>query len=255
MADEFPDGVWFFDLAAVTGTLAAATTLAQTTLNDQRFQLLWYLNSETHYTELAGVWAALRTQNEASDPASSAVYDGMVLPAVAPQSQRADWPVHSTLVSALNNGVTPITTNASGQAVMVRSITTHSLNGTLPDYSCLDTSEAVVPDFVLVSLLLYWLNVFKPSNPRVAPDLPADSVPYPAGVAYPALWSSSATSILNDFANGIVAGLQVPPIIYNVANNPVVSAFDPIAGRIMSAVTVQPMPGDHQLGQSVLQTP
>ena len=242
-------------VAAVTGTLAAATTLAQTTLNDQRFQLLWYLNSETHYTELAGVWAALRTQNEASDPASSAVYDGMVLPAVAPQSQRADWPVHSTLVSALNNGVTPITTNASGQAVMVRSITTHSLNGTLPDYSCLDTSEAVVPDFVLVSLLLYWLNVFKPSNPRVAPDLPADSVPYPAGVAYPALWSSSATSILNDFANGIVAGLQVPPIIYNVANNPVVSAFDPIAGRIMSAVTVQPMPGDHQIGVSILQSP
>ena len=159
------------------------------------------------------------------------------------------------LVSALNNGVTPITTNASGQAVMVRSITTHSLNGTLPDYSCLDTSEAVVPDFVLVSLLLYWLNVFKPSNPRVAPDLPADSVPYPAGVAYPALWSSSATSILNDFANGIVAGLQVPPIIYNVANNPVVSAFDPIAGRIMSAVTVQPMPGDHQIGVSILQSP
>jgi phage tail sheath gpL-like len=242
-------------IAATNSTLATATSLAQTTLNDQRFQLLWYLNSETHYTELAGVWAALRTANEAVDPAASSVYDGMVLPGVAPQSQRADWAIHSTLVSALNNGVTPISTSPSGQAVMVRSITTHSLNGTLPDYSCLDTSEAVVPDFVLVSLLLFWINVFKPSNPRVAPDLPADSVPYPAGVAYPALWSSTATSILADFGNGIVQGLQVPPIIYNVANNPVVSAFDPIAGRIMSAVTVQPMPGDHQLGQSVLQTP
>jgi phage tail sheath gpL-like len=240
-------------VAAVTGTLAAATTLAQTTLNSQRMQLLWYLNSETHYSEIAGIFAAMRTAAEAVDPCIG--YDDVVLPGVAPQSQRSDWPIHSTLVAALNTGVTPVTTNASGQAVIVRSITSHSLNGTLPDYSCLDTSEAIVPDFVLVSLLLYWLNVFKPSNPRVAPDLPVNAVPYPAGVGYPKLWSSSANAILTDFANGVVQGLSVPPIIYNVANNPVVSAFDPIAGRIMSAVTVQPMQIDHQIGQSVLQTP
>lgn len=240
-------------IAASNGTLSAATSLAQTTLNSQRFQMLWYLNSETHYSELAGIFGAMRTAAEAVDP--DAIYDGNTLPGVAPQSQRADWPIHSTLVSALNNGVTPISTTPSGQAYIVRSITTHSLNGSLPDYSCLDTSEAVVPDFVLISLLLYWLNVFKPSNPRVAPDLPANAIPYPAGVAYPKLWSASAQAILTDFANGIVQGLNVPPIIYNVANNPVVSAFDPIAGRIMSAVTVQPMPGNHQIGQSVLQTP
>ena len=246
-------------VAATNGTLTAATTLAQTTLNSQRFQMLWYLNSETHYSELAGVWAAIRTATEAVDPDAGAVYalggPSSVLPGVAPQSQRQDWPIHSVLVSALNNGVTPITTTPSGQAVMVRSITTHSLNGSLPDYSCLDTSEAVVPDFVLRSLLVYWISTFQPSNPRSAPDLPVNAVPYPAGVGYPKLWSAQANSILQAFGNGIVQGLNVPPIIYNVANNPVVSAFDPVANRIMSAVTVQPMPGDYQIGISVSQAP
>jgi phage tail sheath gpL-like len=232
-----------------TSTLAAATTLSQT-LNDQRLQAMWYLNGETAPWEMAGVFCAMRVAAEANDP--DAIYDNQLLPGVAPQSQTADVPSHATLVSALNNGVTPVGTNQSKQAFLVRSITAHSLNGSNPDYSTLDTGAAVVPDFVLTTLLLYWQNNFAPNNPRVAPDLPANSPKYPPGVAYPSLWSAYANKILQDLSNGITGGVQVAPIIINVAQNPVVSTYDYVANRIMSAVTVIPAPGDHQIGVSVL---
>jgi phage tail sheath gpL-like len=240
-------------VCATNGTLATATSLAQTTLNDQRFQVMWYLNGETHYSEMAATFAAIRTSYEQTDPDHA--YDNMVLPGVAPQSQRPDWPIHATLVSALNNGVTPIGTTPSSQAYVVRSITSHSLNGTTPDYSCLDTSESVVADYCLVSLLLYWTNVFLPSNPRCGPDLPANQPAYPSGVGYPTLWSKVATAVLIDFENGSVGGATIPPILYNVEANPVVSSWDPVAQRIMSAVTVHPMPNQHQIGVSVSQSP
>lgn len=240
-------------ICAVNGTLAAATTLSQTSLNDQRFQLMWYLNSETVPSELAAVFAAMRTAGEAVDPDAS--YDFAVLPAVAPQSQRQDWPIHSTNVAALNNGVTPVSTNDSGQAFIVRSITAHSLNGSAPDYSTLDTSEAVVPDFVLRSLLLYWGSTFLPANPRVAPDPSPNEKPYVSGVGYPLLWSNMATAVLMDFEQGIVGGLNIAPIIEDVEDNPVVSGFDSVAQRIMSAVTVNVAANEHQIGVSVSQAP
>lgn len=240
-------------IAASTGTLAAATSIAQTTLNDQRFQVMWYLNGETHFSEMAASFAAVRTANEASDPDHA--YDGYVLPAVAPQSQRQDWPQHATLVAALNNGVTPVSTNPSKQAFLVRSITSHSLNGTIPDYSCLDTSEAVVADFCLVSLLLYWTNVFLPANPRCGPDLPGNEPTYASGVGYPSLWASVATAVLIDFENGNVGGATIPPILTAVEQNVVVAGWDPLAERIMSAVTVHPMANQHQIGVSVSQAP
>ena len=233
---------------ATNGTLAAATTLNQT-LNEQRMQGMWYLNGETAPWEMAAVFCAMRTAAEANDP--DAIYDGQLLPGVEAQSQPQDVASHATLVAALNNGVTPVSTNQSKQAFMVRSITTHSLNGSNPDYSTLDTGAAVVPDFVLTTLLLYWQNTFAPSNPRVGPDLPTNGPQYPTGVAYPSLWSAYANKILQDLALGITGGVQVSPIITAVAQNPVVSTYDYVANRIMSAVTVVPMPGDHQIGVSV----
>lgn len=237
-------------IAGTNAAQSAATTLATVTLNNPRFQLLWYLNSETHFSEFTSVFASLRVQAEQTDPASS--YDGVVLPGVAPQSQKQDWASHGTLVSCLNNGVTPVTT-VNNQPQIVRSITTYSLNGTIPTYSTLDTAAAVVPDFVLKGLLLYWITVFKPGNPRLGPDLPDGARPYPSGVGYPALWTSCATSVLRDYEQGKIGSAPVAPIILNVDGNLPVSVWDPVAKRIMSAVTVIPAYADHQIGVSVRQ--
>lgn len=236
---------------ATNGTAAAAQTLASATLNAQRFQGLWSLNCETFPPRMAAAVAALRTVTEFNDPAAS--YDGQALPTVVAQSQQADWPSHATLFAALNNGVTPINTSGDGVARIVRSITTHCLSGSNPDYSTLDTAQAVCPDFVVTYFKNYWSNQFQKSNPRVQPDPgPNDPLP-PSGIAYPLLWTSVVTKELRKMEASQVPGTSPGPILINVSANLPTSEYNPVAKRIMSAIPVVVAPGNHQIGISVRQ--
>lgn len=237
---------------AVSGTLSAATTLATTSLNAQRVQLLWYLNSPAHPPVLAARMAAKRTATEQSDPAAS--YDGAALNGsnafpILGQFAAVDNPSQTTQQSALNNGVTPIKT-VGGQAVVVRSITSHSLNGATPDYRTLDTSDAYVPDYVRNGLGLLWVTEFLPANPRVQDDPPAGVKPPVSLVATPTKWTQRATAYLKQLEAGTG---EVPPILQEVDANPIVSGFDNTAKRIMSVVPVVAAANQHQLGCSVRQ--
>ena len=236
-------------LIAVSTSLSSATTLATTSLNAQRVQLLWLLNSPTHPSALAARFAAMRTATEQGDP--DAAYDGAVLTSNAQcpilgQFAAADNPSQSTQTSALNNGVTPLKT-VGGQVVVVRSITSHSLSGSNPDYRTLDTSDAYVPDYERKGLGLIWATEFLPANPRVQDDPPAGGKEAPAGAATPTRWGQRAMRFLTDLAN------TTPPILQQVDQNPVVSGFDSTAKRIMSAVPVIPASNQHQIGVSVRQ--
>jgi hypothetical protein len=176
------------------------------------------------------------------------MYDGYILPGVYPQTAQADWATRDgTMISALNNSITPIGTNATGGAYIVRSITTKSLtSGGSPDYRTLDTSQAVTPDYVLTVLDLYWTFTYKPNNPRVA-DNPAEGQrDRPAGVATPARWNQEVNAQLLTLENDL--------ILTDVATNPPVSEFNSVAHRIMSIVPVVPAYGNHQVGVSVRQT-
>lgn len=234
-------------ICAQNSTLANAQSLAQTTLNDARFQVMWQLNGENHPSETAASFASARTVNEQVDPDHA--YDSFVIPGIVPNLQPADSPSHSTLVSALNTGVTPVTSTKS-QALISRSIVTRSLNGSSPDYRTLDTSDAVVPDYVLTDLLLRWSTQYAPANPRVR-DNPAPEEPNPPdGVATPDTWNTLVTARLRAFERG--DGLPAP-ILSNVSDNLPISNFDSVAKRIMSAVVVVPAANQHQIGISVRQ--
>lgn len=223
-------------------TLGAATSYAQTTMNAERVEVLWYLNSETIPSAISAVFCAYRTSVEQSDP--DAAYDGYQLPGVVPQAFQADWPIMATLISALNNSITPIGTTPTGGAVIIRAITSHSLDAFgNPDYRTLDTSQAVVPDYVRGTLRLYWLTTFKPANPKVGPDPAPTQRTAPAGVATPLLWTRNVTKILQVLEQNL--------ILTDVANNPVVSEYNPVAKRIMSIVPVVACPNNHQTGVSV----
>lgn len=235
-------------VAGATGTLAAAISLAQTTLNQPRFQLAWMNASEAHPCEVAANTASARLQTEVSDPA--AIFDNKPLTGLPPHVVLSDIPARPSLVSALNSGVTPVTTSA-GSAVLVRSIVTKSLTSGLPDYSTLDTSDAIVPDVVLDILRAEWIGPFLTANIRVADDPLPGEKPRPQGVATPGLWNTRVTSILRELESG--EGYPAP-ILYDVSNNLPVSSYDATGKRIMSAVPVRPMPGNHQLGVSVRQT-
>lgn len=241
---------------ASNSTYSTAQTLAgSSNLNDPRFQVLWCLNAETGPWRIAAAFAAMRTVAETADP--DAAYNNTVIPTMAPMSQKADWPSHAQLVTALNNGVTPITSNGS-QSYVVRSVTTKSTTGGNPDYSTSDTGQASVPDFVFKDLRLYWTSVFAPANPRVQDDpLPQQRNP-PSGVAYPLLWTAQVNKKLNDYSLGNLAGgtgtgAVVPPITLQPLAGDVTSSYDPIGKRIMSAITVRPAPNNAQAGISVRQ--
>jgi len=243
-------------VSAVNGTLAAATTLTTVSLNSQRVQLMWMLNGETAPHEMAAYFTALRCANEQSDPA--AAYDDALLVGVAPQSQPQDRPTNAVLQSATNNGVTPVYTSANGaQALVCISITSHSLNGSTPDYRTFNTSDAYVPDFVRRDIGLYWTTVYKPSNPRVNDDPAGDAKPAVAGVATPSTWNAEIEAKLRKYEKGILASgadvtkPSVAPIIINVDSNKPTTVYDPIAKRLISVIPVVPAPPNHQLGVSI----
>lgn len=238
-----------------SGTLSAANTIA-TGLNAYRMQGLWYLNSETYPAEIAAYFGALRCATEQNDP--DAAYDDAVLPYVQPQSQPGDRPQNATLQSAINNGVTPIYTPNGTQALVCRSVTTHTLNGSTPDYRTLDTSQAYVPDFVRKDASLQWATSFRPNNPRVFDNPPANLPAPPSGVAYPDSWNSFYTKRLRDFEKGILssggsaaAAPTVAPIIVDVDHNQMSTVYSQSQKCLISVIPVLPAPTQHQIGVSV----
>lgn len=174
---------------AHNGTLTQAQTLAQTNLNAFRGQVLWCRNMENHPCELAARKAAIRSVTEQLTWVPD--YDALQLTNMAPQAFDADVPLDAEQDTALNNGVTPVTTVGDTPQV-VRSITSYCLNGTAQDERCLDIGDAVMPDRATKDMQLLWQD-FRSKNPYVGPD-PADGEePPPEGVAYPLLWATAVT--------------------------------------------------------------
>jgi phage tail sheath gpL-like len=230
---------------ATSTTFAAATTLAQTSLNDQRAQLLWMLDGETAPAEIAAVFAAARLQAEATNP--NVGYDNFVLPGVAPQTDDAAIPNRPTEVAALDVGLTPVTTSKD-QARIVRSITTRSLTDTGdPDDRTLDTSEAVVPDAVRDDIRLYWTTQYVVQNPYVRDDPAPEEPSPPAGVATPSLWNAQLLAKLRSY--------EKARWICKVNQNPPQSAMNPNAPRIVSFVPTVVQPLNHQVEVTVAQIP
>ena len=229
--------------ASTAAALSTAQSLAQTTLNYPRAQLLWAIDEESPGPEVAAVMAAERTLAEQDNWAKD--YDGMVLKGIAPQRNKSKRLSIATQTAALDSGVTPINTTDEG-AVVVRSITTRSKAASgSPDYSTLDTHEAIVPDRVREDLKLLWTNSFAKANRGVRPD-PAEEEPIPPpGVAYPRLWNQEITSrLLQHQASGFITGVEthLPFTTYNKT-----------ARWLESVVPVIPVPINHTAKVSVRQ--
>lgn len=232
-------------VVATNGASAAAQTLATTSLNDTRFEVFRVLNCETHPSELAASHAATRVGAEAACPASFYNYAPVV--GAAPQTQKADWPNHATLVSDLNAGVSPGTTYPDGTVRIVRAITSHSLNGSAPDYTTLDVAQMAVPDAFRAFTSTDWA-VYAAQNPALEPD-PAPGQRYPAsGVATPGLWNARVTGNLKAWERG--DGFPYPQL-QQVDTHPAQSFFDNDRKCIMSAIPTLAVYNNAQLGVSV----
>lgn len=229
-----------------TGTLLAATTLAQSTLNNERCQLVWCEQCETLPGELAARMAAARLAKEQTNPNSN--FDNYVLTGVRAQANRNKWASEASQVSALDNSVTPLLSRSDGSVIVVRAITTKSLAGSNPDYRTLDVGFAVTPDAVRDDLALQWTTVFLPNNPAVRDNPSSEEPEPPAGVATPSRWTSFVESRRQ---NEYAAKLWTLPVTNATRTQ---SEYNNTAKRIMSAVPVLTHPLQHQIGVSVRET-
>lgn len=232
-------------VAASNGAFAAATSLAQTTLNNARFSLKWLELSERAPSEVAAAVACLRAALEGTTPNKS--YDDYAYRYLVPQRFQSDWVTsYAEKQAALDVGVSPLRSAPDGKVYEVRSITTRckDVNGT-PDYRTLDTSESFVPDYVRRRVGTVWTSEFKVANPYTAPNPATSEKDRPAGVATPDLWNARVYRELLE--------MERENILTQVALNPPSSEYNSAANRIMTAIPVVPTPANHSCGVSVRQ--
>lgn len=229
------------------GLLASANSLSDA-INKERFQLTWHQGSESLPCEIAASMGALRTQKEQSHPNRRYMADPLL--GIAPQRALIDRPTESetgTQQSALDNGITPVTTTADGVAVCVRAITTKHLktigNATVDFYGTLDVGQARSPDVFAEELELAWLSDFGASNEYVDDD-PAPGEPNrPAGVATPRTWTGYAQNLGNQ------------KIADNwFSNVDITSEYDATARQILTSIQVQPTPLNYRIAGNIAQT-
>lgn len=189
------------------GTLNAAMSLSQTTMNAFLGQLLWQRNSESHPFEIAAAKAALRSVEEQTKLVPD--YDGRELAGIAHQRFFADIPTSAEIDLALQSGVTPLTT-VNETSRVVRSICSYSLNGTQQDERCLDIGDPTCTQGIVDRIRTYYDTAVRPNNPYAAPDRAEGEPPPAAGTMTPRDWSAIKQDILFQAYNA--GELQEPPI-------------------------------------------
>jgi phage tail sheath gpL-like len=132
-------------------SVSAANSIA-TGINDPRFALCWQMSSDVVPAELAANLGAVVSLVESDFSSVTLNFDSFGSNAntsalwkiKAPRSAIA--PTKLQQVSALNNGVTPIASSASGASYLVKLINSYSLNGSVPDYRVRDWHKVSVCD-------------------------------------------------------------------------------------------------------------
>jgi phage tail sheath gpL-like len=235
-------------VCAVNGGLSAATTLATVTLNAERIQLLAMQNGESHPSEMAARWMSYRSVYEQIDPAASSQYNGYALTGIAPQTEDGDRWTKAEQNTLLNNGVTPVTTNDNGDAVIIRSVTTKCLTNAVPDFRTLGTERPSAADFIRHGIDILGAD-FIQKNPRVEDDPAKGQRPPNPQIATPGAWKKVLQKYAIDLAAGnsnvVSSGL---PVITNIAENEPMAQYDPNAKRIMFIFPFEVANGNHQLG-------
>lgn len=221
-------------------TLANTTTLA-TGLNEARGSVAWSYNADVEPPMIAAAFASLRAKEESIDRAAN--LDGKQLLSVTIAPNTADYPESSELVSALNNGITPLEP-VNGIHRIVRAVTSKSQDASgNPDYAVLDVAKVNVPDGIADDIDLGW-NQFEgfKAGPDQDPPQPLSNVLTPNGV--------------KDFIGEVLFAAEAAGQIENATQSfeetIVILASSP-AGRFEATIPVDVIEGAHQLTGDVRQ--
>lgn len=242
-------------IVASVDTLANCTTVA-TGVNSDRVQVAWHYASRLPACDVAATVAAARMNGdsaaggrlagEASDPAAN--LDGLELTTLAAQNAVADRPTTTDLNSALANGITPLAPSANrpGRTILVRSITSHSLTGGVPNYSVLDTTNVTATDYGADDLQADLAVTY--AGAKLTADT-ADGLP-------PLAPNLVTPKIVRTYIASKLAGYEARAICRDVAANLsllTVVADPTTPGRLLADIPFVPVPGLHQIAGNVRQ--
>ena len=195
-------------------TLANTITIA-TGVNAPRAEISWEEKSPWTPAELAGNAAAVYAQFEnAVNPRTN--FAGFGNDAVTQASWKVPAsrvataaPTRASIVSALNNGITPIATNSNGSTYIVNRITTRSLSGSTPDYRVRDAHKVTITDFFAADVAAK--TVLQMAGKRIANDPIQGQRPPGPNVVTPLIYRALILTVIDQYdANDLLQ--NVPDI-------------------------------------------
>lgn len=180
------------------GTQSAAIAISKTQCNHEAFEVLHAYDAETPACEIAATHAVERVLTERNGPTPvtpgsteplppcgwNQSYSGTILPNVRLARDKDKIAAsHSSQKSALQNGLTPLTKTAAGEAMVVRAIWTRCQNADgSANYLGLDVAEWTTLQEVREMKKNAW-KFYRGKNPHVRDDFGKE--PTVPGVATP----------------------------------------------------------------------
>lgn len=226
-----------------SGTTSEASSLASSTCNDPRVQLVYQRSSVRTPAENAAAVAAIRSVDE--EAYINTGFDGRVSQYMKPQKDTADYLSQPEIRALLAAGVTPVV-SADDTAAIYKSVTTKTLNGAVTDLRCDDTNKAVVPDYCADVIKAYWTSVYKPANP-VNQDNPRQGEKSPEqGVATPNNWNAEVSALMEDLRK--TRGGEPAPILESYTAQ---AEWHSATESIISLLQVKPARLHHKAGLTV----
>lgn len=189
-------------------TLANTITLA-TGINAARAEIIWGNCDDYTPLELAAYFAGLYSLLEAGAAVGvnrknfsnfpSNATDQTLWQLKPGRSGASGAPTQANLVSALNNGITPLSINGAGATYLVKRCTTRSLNGAVADYRVRDAHKVSVCDFWGDDAVA--LTQLQFGGKDLLPDPKLGQPPPPAIATTPALWGNALKGLVTEYGD------------------------------------------------------
>jgi phage tail sheath gpL-like len=189
-------------------TLANTITNA-TGINAPRAECIWGNSTDLTPAELAANNAALYSLLEAGAAVGVNRKNFSLFPTSATDSTlwllkagrngAGGAPTGAQIISALNNGITPINVLPNGVSQLTKRVTTRSLNGATADYRIRDAHKVTVPDWwgddaVAITQLQF-------GGRDLLPDPQQGQPPPPPIAVTPAIWGGALKGLVKNYGN------------------------------------------------------
>ncbi len=202
-------------IAGLVATQANATTIATSTAggNSVRAKFIWQKNSDWSPAMLAAHWAATLRAKQIAHPGENLTGHGNSdqLPFLVPAYYVVtDRPSASDVLSCINNGVTVVGVNKKGSPIVVRDITSRSLNAQgNNDYRAREGHITSAIDFVWNVIKERWVTL---KQPFVDND-PAEGQKPTARTSTPSQLKNIISGVIDDMCSSRPLGVYDGPIL------------------------------------------